>query len=304
MTTVVETKVLQIVSSLADKEIIASITRESRLKHDLGLDSLNMMELCVAMEGAFNITIGDSIAKAKTVQCLTELVNSGGDNRSVMPYNIEDYPLPKSKKHMRRLKLFMRLSRLFWRFKVSGLENIPKCGKYILAPNHQSHFDGLWIWSAIGGKRVNFNKICCLAKQEHLNSSGSRFMLVMLGGIPIDRSGNAAPAIKRAFACIQSDYTMLIHPEGTRTRDGKMQEFKGGAAKLAIDADVPIIPVRIDGAWDIFPPHRKRPKIFRFGKRYPLIITFGKPVAADGKSVEELTALVQSEVKRLGGMMK
>jgi long-chain acyl-CoA synthetase len=295
--TAVETKILQIVSSLADKEIIASITRESRLKHDLGLDSLNMMELCVAMEGAFNITIGDSIAKAKTVQCLTELVNSGGDNRSVLPYNIEDYPLPKAKKHLRRLQQYMRLSRFAWRFDVSGLENIPTDGRYILCPNHQSYLDSFIIWSAIGHKRVNLQKICCLAAEMFLPRKD---ILAMLGGIPVERSGNTVPAMIRGLACIQEGYTMLIFPEGTRTRDGKMQEFKGGAAKLAIDADVPIIPVHIDGAWDIFPPHRKRPKVFRFGRRYLIKISFGEPMVSEGKSVEELTALVQGEVERLG----
>ena len=190
----------------------------------------------------------------------------------------------------------MRLSRLAWRFDVSGLENIPAGGKYILCPNHQSYFDSLWIWAAIGHKRVDFNRICCLAAEVFLSS---KFALAMLGGIPVERSGNTIPAIKRGLACIQDGYTMLIHPEGTRTRDGKMHEFKGGAAKLAIDADVPIIPVRIDGAWDIFPPHRKRPKIFRFGRRYPIKISFGKPIPPGGKSVEKLTGQIYSAVAQL-----
>ena len=96
---------------------------------------------------------------------------------------------------------------------------------------------------------------------------------------------------------------MLLHPEGTRTLDGKIREFKGGAAKLAIDAGVPLIPVRIEGAWDIFPPHRKIPNIFSRKGRYPISIVFGKPITPDGKSVEELTAMLQNEVERLGEMV-
>jgi len=180
---------------------------------------------------------------------------------------------------------------------VSGLENLPADGRYILCPNHQSYLDSIWIWTAIGHKRVDLRKITCLAAEVFLPS---KFTLAMLGGIPVERNGNTIPAMKRGLACIRDGYTMLIHPEGTRTRDGKMHEFKGGAAKLAIDANVPIIPVRIDGAWDIFPPHKKRPKIFRFGGRYPISITFGKPIEPDGKNIEGLTALVQGEVERLG----
>ena len=122
----------------------------------------------------------------------------------------------------------------------------------------------------------------------------------MLGGIPVERGGNTVPAMKRALACIQDGYTMLIHPEGTRTRDGKIHKFKCGAARLAVEADVPLIPVRIEGAWNIFPPHRKRPKIFSLKGGYPLSIVFGKPIEPNGDSVEDLTAVLHDRVKRLG----
>ena len=291
-----EDKVLLIVEKLTDGKIVDF---NSRLKGDLGFDSLTMMELMVNLENAFSVSLSEAIGTAKTVQDLVVLIEGGG-GKDGLSYNIEEYPLIKTNNDVKRLKRFMRLSRFLWRFKVSGLENIPKNKQYILCPNHQSHYDGLWVWTAIGEKNVDLYKICCLAKQEHLDSSSSRKGLLMLGGIPVDRRGNTIPAMKRALECIQSGYTMLIHPQGTRTLDGNIQEFKGGAAKLAIDADVPLIPVRIEGAWDIYPPHIKRPRIFRWKGRYPICITFGKPIMPDGKSVEDLTSLLQSEVERLG----
>ncbi|MCL2807176.1 MAG: 1-acyl-sn-glycerol-3-phosphate acyltransferase [Coriobacteriia bacterium] len=167
-----------------------------------------------------------------------------------------------------------------------------------LCPNHQSYFDSTWIWAAVRKRQPHLQKFCCLAAEVFLSS---KFALAMLGGIPVERSGNTIPAMKRALACLQEGSFMLIHPEGTRSRDGKMHEFKGGAAKLAIEAGVPIIPVRIDGAWDIFPPHKKLPKIFRFGRRYPIKISFGAPLYPEGKSVNELTALTQKAIEQLGG---
>ena len=70
-----ETIILQVVTSLANKEIVDCITPESRLKHDFGLDSLNMLELCVALESSLNVTISEEIGKVETVQELIDLVN-------------------------------------------------------------------------------------------------------------------------------------------------------------------------------------------------------------------------------------
>ena len=292
-----EDKILLVVEKLADGKLVEI---DSRLKGDLGFDSLTMMELIVLLESSFSMALSESIGTAKTVQDLVKLIESGGAFKDGLSYNIEDYPLKKTDKDIKQLKRFMCLSRFLWRFKISGLEHIPDDGRYILCPNHQSHYDGMWVWTALGTERVDLEKICCLAKQEHLESSSSRRGLAMLGGIPVDRRGNTVPAMKRALDCIKDGYTMLIHPEGARTLDGKIHEFKGGAAKLAIDAGVPLIPVRIEGAWDIYPPHRKVPRILSLKGRYPLDITFGKPIMPNGKSVEELTTGLQEAVERLG----
>jgi long-chain acyl-CoA synthetase len=290
-----ENIILHIVTSLADGQ---TVTPESHLKYDLGLDSLTLFEMCVEIESALDMTIAENMDAVETVQDLIDLV-SGGAETHTAPYNIEDYPLPKTKGHIRALKRYMRLSRLFWKFDISGLENIPVSGNYILCPNHQSYLDSLWIWAAIGHKRLDLQKICCLAAEVFLPSKST---LAIMGGIPVERMGNTIPAMKRGLACIGEGYTMLVHPEGTRTRDGEMHEFKGGAAKLAIDAGVNIIPVWIDGAWDIFRPGTKLPKIINWRKlsRYKLRISFGEPLSPEGKSVEELTAEVQSAVTRLG----
>ena len=285
--------VLDIMSNYTDE---STITLDSHLQYDLGFDSLTMLEVCLEVENEFNVHIAENIKAAKTVGDIVVLIGKGNPKKHDILYNINDYPLPKTKRHTRRLKRLMWLSRFLWEFKVYGTENIPTNEQYILCPNHQSLYDSLWVWAAIGSKQVDLQKISCLAAEVFISM---RDELTMLGGIPVERNGNTVPAMKRAQSCINDGYIMLIFPEGTRTRSGKIQKFKNGAAKLAIDANVPIIPVRIDGAWDIFPPQRKRPKIFRIGRRYPIKISFGKPINPDGKSVEELTAQLQSEVEQM-----
>ncbi|MDR2586502.1 MAG: 1-acyl-sn-glycerol-3-phosphate acyltransferase, partial [Prevotellaceae bacterium] len=270
----IESTVIQIISSIVNRNAAENVTPESRLKYDLSFDSLTMLEMCAEIESALNVSIENKIGNVKTVSDVIKLIENNGAFNKDVEYDINDYPLPKTKQHIRRLKRFMRLSRFTWHFKVVGLENLPIDGKYILCPNHQSYYDILWVLTAIGHKRIDLHKVCCLAAEMFLSYND---VMAMLGGIPVERSGNTVPSMNRALSCIKEGYTMIIFPEGTRSRDGKIHEFKGGAAKLAIDANVPLIPVRIEGAWNVFPPHRKRPKIFSWKGSYPLHISFGKP---------------------------
>ena len=118
-----------------------------------------------------------------------------------------------------------------------------------------------------------------------------------LGGIPVDRSGNTAPAMKRAEELLNQDKTyMIIHPEGTRSRSGKLGEFKLGAAQLAKDVGIKIVPVCINGAYEIYPPKAKLPHCFNWKKwqRYPLTITFGKAIEVGDKTKEEITEQIKS----------
>lgn len=278
------------------------VTEKSNLINDLGIDSLTMFEIVCDIDEAFHKDISGMIYNSKTV---SDIINttlnfdiSANDNIVPMIYNINDYPISKTNKDIRRLNLFGNLSKQIYNIKVFGVENIPNNENYILCPNHESHFDGMWVWTAIDSK-VDFNKICCLAKQEHLKHWITRMGLTMVGGIPVDRTGNTAPAIERALQCLKNDKCfMLIHPEGTRTRTGKLGEFKQGAAKLSIESGVKIIPVCINGAYEIFPPDRKLPRLFDWKHfcKYPLKIQFGTPIEPNGKNAAEITEEIRHQI--------
>jgi hypothetical protein len=89
-----------------------------------------MMELCVDLESEFKIIIDESLSNVKTVQELIILVKSGGSESGNL-CNIEDFPFPKSKQHIKELKRYMCLSHLLWRFNVTGTENIPTNKNYM-----------------------------------------------------------------------------------------------------------------------------------------------------------------------------
>ena len=275
------------------------ISLSSLLRDELGLDSLSMLEIAVELENIYNMDICSVLDNILTVNDMLLYIKNNGDKKiNSSRIDLCNFPEIKTKRDVKKFKCYMSLSRVIWKFNVTGKENIPTSGNYILCPNHQSHLDGLWVWAAIGEDNINIDKICCLAKKEHLNNELSKGWFRMLGGIPVDRSGNSAPAMKRALECLQDNYNILIHPEGTRTKTGTLGEFRNGASKLAIDSGIKIIPVYIDGAFEIYPSNRLLPKFFNFKnmKRQVINITFGTPIDPISKSKEEVTDEIRKSI--------
>lgn len=264
-------EVKDILQSLGIRE---EIEKESILEDDLGIDSLNLFELCVEIEKHFGVDLTNCISAQLTIEQLCEMVDGDRKNSpNTISYDVEQYPMKRRMWDRGILSVFRFLTKVFYKFEVSGTENIPQNGAYIICANHQSHLDGMWILAA-GKEKIKFNDFCCMAKQEHLNSAISRRGLRLTGGIPVARGANTSPALKRVLECLEQGKVVLIHPEGTRTVDGKLGEFKLGAEKLALEAKVPILPVKIEGAYEIYPKNQKLPHILRKKGRYPLKIKF------------------------------
>lgn len=269
----------------------------SRLQEDLGMDSLNLFELCVELEERYALSIEPYLHESITVGEIAALIEQGAVKPGPEADAMGQYPLKKTEKDMKAYRRFMACSRKLWRMEVSGLENVRPGAKYIFCPNHESHLDGLWI---IGSLDEETRRATCAFAADYLfEHKIFRRGLVVLGGIPVHREGNTALAIKCARMCLASgEHHLLLHPEGTRTRNGRLGGFKQGAAKLSIETGVSIIPVCIDGAYEIFPPHRKLPRLFdwKHFRRYPLKIRFGSPVSPSGETAEEITGDIRSQI--------
>lgn len=155
---------------------------------------------------------------------------------------------------------------------VSGLENVPPSGPYIVVSNHTSNLDPPFIGEAIGrhtGRPIHF-----MAKEEirHWPLIG---WLARGSGVFFVRRGEGDRAAQRiAMAHLAAGRPIGIFPEGTRTRDGVLREPKAGVALLAIRSGAPLLPVAISGSGKIFPgrsrwPHRTRVDI-RIGEPFRL----------------------------------
>lgn len=274
-----------------------TISPDLRLKEDVGMDSLNFFEMCAELDNIYNISLESCLFDGITVGDIVNIIKSGRSRKAVKS-DVDGYPLEKSDMALKLFELFTRISHFIYDFKIYGRENLRSDKKYIFCPNHECHFDGMWVVGCLDNDLKK--NICSLAADYLFKKNIYRFGVTSMGGIPIHRSGNSAPAMKRALECIKTgNYSLLIHPEGTRTRNGKLGTFKNGAARLSIDSGLNIVPVCIDGAYEIFPRYNAIPKLFDLKnlRRYPVRIRFGKPISPENKTESDITEEIARQIR-------
>jgi 1-acyl-sn-glycerol-3-phosphate acyltransferase len=194
--------------------------------------------------------------------------------------------------------------RLVFRPEVSGLEHVPTEGPAILASNHLSYAD--WLFMPLTINR----KVTFVAKAEYFTTPGFKGWLQKTffsgaGQVPIDRSGAdaAAGALMSAKKVLGEGELFGIYPEGTRSHDGKLYRGKTGVARLAIETGVPVIPVAVVGTDIVAPPGKKfghwtRP-VVRFGK--PLDFSRYEGLENDRFILRSATDEIMYEIMRLSG---
>ncbi|HEY1905832.1 MAG TPA: lysophospholipid acyltransferase family protein [Myxococcaceae bacterium] len=164
---------------------------------------------------------------------------------------------------------------------VQGLENLP-AGTCVLVCNHQSNFDAPFIFLRLP-KHIRF-----VAKQELFRIPIFGAVLKAMGNIRVERTGAEGDRqrLEAAIEQVRTRTSILFFAEGTRSIDGKLRAFKKGAAVLAIDAQVPIVPLAVAGAHEITP---KGGLWVRSGR--PLVLRVGKPIPTAGLTRDDRDSL-------------
>lgn len=160
---------------------------------------------------------------------------------------------------------------VLWRVRVEGRGNVPRHGPAVLAANHQSFCDSFFL-PLVVRRRVTF-----VAKSEYFDSWRTAWFFRAAGQIPMRRDGGDASqrALETAREVLSSGGLLGIYPEGTRAPDPRLHRGHTGAARLALQCGVPIIPVGIAGTRAVQPPGSRLMRPFR-----PVTIRFGTPVTA------------------------
>jgi len=293
----VYTDVIQLVQRILVCEW--EVTPDSKIREDLGIDSLTMFEIQTEMETLLGKKILLNWEHIITIQDLIDRVQSGECTFNGNSKESKEYFLVNRKvSDIRRVKWFGRFLKCVCHVKYEGLENLME-EPCILTANHSSHLDILCLYNALviryGYK--NIKDVCCLAAKDLLQKRFMKKVFATLGAIPVDRKNDDGESLTVLTKNIQRGYSAVVFPEGTRTRTGNLGKFADGAAKAAIATKVPIIPIGITGSYDIWPPMRKLPQ-FSF-KRKVITVNIGAPIYTDNDNCTALTIELEKVIKEL-----
>ncbi len=187
---------------------------------------------------------------------------------------------------------------------VTGHSNIPKTGALIIASNHLSFIDSVFLPLMID-RRISF-----LAKSDYYTGTGvkgwfQRTFLTAAGMLPIDRSGGKASeaSLKTGLGVLARQEVLGIYPEGTRSPDGKLYRGRTGVARMILEGAVPVVPVAMIDTEHVMPIGRRLPKVRRIG------IVIGEPLdfsrfhgmEGDRFILRSITDEIMYELSRLSG---
>ncbi len=277
--------------------VIRKSAREAReqvhpadnLELDLGLDSMERVELLVALEQELEASVDDAVvSQVYTVREMVDAVLAGRGSASaraafagwdaIFATESDDPDVHAVARPHRFWTAFWylmgRAVHMFLRdssgIEITGLEKLPKSGAFILSPNHQSFLEGPLL-PAMMPWRV-FRDSFYVGTSEIFGSGFWRMLARTIKLIPVDPDTNLVPAMRAGAYGLRHGKILTLYPEGERSIDGTPKVFKKGAAILSIHVQVPIVPVALDGFYQSWP------RAQRFQGFKKLKVAIGDPV--------------------------
>ncbi len=300
-----------LIARYAGRDQVAS----SATLEELGLSSLERVELMVALEDKFGTRIDEAaFADARSVADLQGLVDRGAGVQAPPP-ELVDFPSwnrGRVARAIRRASLptwILPLGRLFAWLTVEGREHLDGLDRpVVFAANHQSHLDTPVVLSALP-PRLRYRVAPAMAKEffkahffpeQHgrrayfTNSLNYYLAALFFNAFPLpQREAGTRQTLRYIGDVLDSGHSVLIFPEGRRSDDGRIGQFRPGIGMIGSRLDVPVVPVRIDGldkvlhhTWRMARPGRVR-------------VAFGKPLVLVGDDYEALARQVEDAVRAL-----
>ena len=280
----------------------------------LGLSSLERVELMVALEDQFQTRIDETkFAGAKTLDDLRAVLASAPQEAEVVePVEFPSWNRTWPVKIIRRISQatwILPLGRIFAWVRVSGLENLDRIdGPVVFASNHQSHFDVPVILMSMPGRwrariapaalkeffKAHFFPDGVPARQVFTNRLNYYLSAFFFNIFPLPQREAGARQTLRYIGEVAGDgYSVLIFPEGVRSESGDIKPFKPGIGMIGSRLNLPVVPVRIDGADRVLHTSWKWPRPGRVS------VTFGAPIRLSGDNYADLARQVEQAVRDL-----
>jgi long-chain acyl-CoA synthetase len=282
---------------------------------ELGLSSLERVELMVALEDTFQTRLDESaFSEARDLGQLRSLVEraSTSDVTPAEPVDFPSWNLAWPARALRRISLptwLLPLTRLFAWIRVEGRHRLPASdGPVIFAANHQSHLDvpvilaalpGRWRYRAAPAMAKEFFKAHFFPEQHgriawFTNSLNYYLAALFFNAFPLpQREAGARQTLRYIGDLLARGYSVLIFPEGHRTEAGEIDRFRPGVGMIASRLGVPVVPVRIDGL------ERVLHHTWRMARPGRVRVAFGSALHLTGEDYEALARQVEEAVKGL-----
>ena len=289
-----------------------------RLDEDLGLSSLDRVELLGRMEDRFGVSITETaISEARTVEDLQDLIRKAGAGGPGSGAKESHNRVPRLSRSLpgRGLRwAFLNLVaspffRLLMDLEIRGLGALGSLDPPLMfAANHCSHLDTAAVLAAVPAGwrlriapavRKEYFEACWSATSslgDRLSAAGKFALACLLfGAFPLpQRLGGFGDTLRYAGELAEGGLCILIYPEGKRSPDGRVQSFKSGVGLLARELDVPVVPVGIQGTFESLSLHDSWPR------RGPVRVAFGESLQLEeGETPDQLAARLEAAVRQL-----
>lgn len=275
----------------------AQVTPDAHLELDLGLDSLDIVEILSFVESSYGVKIKEEeFTNIKNVLTLAEFIkNHGGtfssveiDWKSILNERI-DIDLPKSAWVGKLIRIItMPIFSLYFSLKKESQDKISN-EPAIYVGNHQSFLDALMFNQAIPMKMMNDTYY--IATVVHFDTPLRRYLADRGNVLIVDINKNLKETLQVSAEVLREGKNLVIFPEGARTRDGELQEFKKTFAILSKELNVPVVPFGIKGAYKAMPYGSKFPSM------YPIKIKFFDKIYPENLTIEEIVEKSKEEIE-------
>lgn len=288
----------RIIANYIKKEKSRTVKPSSHLEFDIGLDSLDKVALHSFIFQSFGINMNaDAFDELNTIEKLVSFIEK--EKTKIEEVEIDwnailqeqtNFKLPNfwiSNSFLMRFSKFF--FKIYFRFNSKGEENIPD-GPCIIAPNHQSFFDGLLVTALMRTKQIR--NTFFYAKAQHVKKPFVKFIANNNNIIVVDLNKNLKESIQKLAEVLKQKKNLMIFPEGTRSANGDLGDFKKTFAILSRELNIPIVPVSISGANYAMPKGSLFPKPFK-----KINVEFLKPIYPKNMSYENITNTVRDKIK-------
>jgi long-chain acyl-CoA synthetase len=290
---------------------------DANLEIDLGFDSMARVELLTELECDCGAKLGrDTLAEIFTVRQLVSAF--AGRPRAAAPIEpirpwallLRDLPpdtdpilsglLAKRRIAAPLLHTAARMIRaVLFRVELTGFDNLPGSGAYIICPNHQSYLDPFMLCPMLPFRY--YRKLFFVGAVEYFETTFTKWFARIANLVPVDPDSNLVPAMQAGAFGLAHGKVLVLFPEGERSLDGTVKKFKKGAPILAQHLHVPIVPVAIKGVYELWPRGDGfNWRLLRPWSRHRVKIAIGEPMTfAEDASYIESTSALRDRVEKM-----